>query len=83
MPVQCPSLLLGYWYTGGARTRRSPFCGLGLRGKLGSPPRVGHVLAFEHPVDHIMGSPLSDADKVAILSENAAKLFGIKTNGAG
>jgi len=37
----------------------------------------------EHPVDHIMGSPLSDEDKVAILSENAAKLFGIKTTGAG
>jgi predicted TIM-barrel fold metal-dependent hydrolase len=37
----------------------------------------------QHPVDHIMGSPLSDKDKVAILSENAAKLFGIKINGAG
>ncbi|HMK81766.1 MAG TPA: amidohydrolase family protein [Xanthobacteraceae bacterium] len=37
----------------------------------------------QHPVDHILGSPLSDDDKVAILSENAAKLFGIKINGAG
>jgi aminocarboxymuconate-semialdehyde decarboxylase len=36
----------------------------------------------QHPVDHIMGSPLSDDDKAAILSENAAKLFGIKL-GAG
>jgi len=32
----------------------------------------------QHPVDHIMGSPLSDEDKAAILSENAAKLFNIK-----
>jgi len=32
----------------------------------------------QHPVDHIMGSSLSDEDKAAILSENAAKLFGIK-----
>src|SRR5262249_5852195 len=36
----------------------------------------------QHPVDHIIGSPLSDEDKAAILSENAAKLFGIKL-GAG
>jgi len=32
----------------------------------------------QHPVDHIMGSPLSDEEKAAILSENAAKLFNIK-----
>lgn len=36
----------------------------------------------QHPVDHIMGSPLSDEEKAAILSENAARLFGIKI-GAG
>jgi aminocarboxymuconate-semialdehyde decarboxylase len=37
----------------------------------------------QHPVDHILASPFSDEDKVAILSDNAAKLFGIKINGAG
>jgi aminocarboxymuconate-semialdehyde decarboxylase len=37
----------------------------------------------EHPVDHVMGSPLSDEDKAAILSKNAARLFGIKLAGAG
>ena len=34
----------------------------------------------EHPVDHIMATKsLTDAQKVAILGGNAAKLFGIKT----
>jgi len=38
----------------------------------------------EHPVDHVMGAPISDKDKAAILGLNAAKLFGIKTtNGVG
>jgi aminocarboxymuconate-semialdehyde decarboxylase len=37
----------------------------------------------QHPVDHILGAPLSDEDKIAILSENAAKLFGIKATDAG
>jgi len=33
----------------------------------------------QHPVDHIMSSPISDDDKLAILGENAAKLFGLKS----
>jgi aminocarboxymuconate-semialdehyde decarboxylase len=37
----------------------------------------------EHPVDHIMGTPISDDEKAAILGLNAAKLFGIKVDGAG
>jgi aminocarboxymuconate-semialdehyde decarboxylase len=36
----------------------------------------------EHPVDHVMGTPISDDEKVAILGGNAAKLFGIR-DGAG
>ena len=42
-----------------------------------------HPIPWElHPVDHVMGSPISDKDKIAILGGNAAKLFGFKTNGA-
>jgi aminocarboxymuconate-semialdehyde decarboxylase len=37
----------------------------------------------EHPVDHVMGTPISDDEKAAILGLNAAKLFGIKVDGAG
>jgi aminocarboxymuconate-semialdehyde decarboxylase len=37
----------------------------------------------EHPVDHVLGTPISDKDKMAILGLNAAKLFGIKTDGMG
>jgi aminocarboxymuconate-semialdehyde decarboxylase len=43
-----------------------------------------HPIPWElAPVDHVMGTPISDDDKAAILGLNAAKLFGIKTNGAG
>ena len=35
----------------------------------------------QHPVDHIMSSPISDDEKAAILGLNAAKLFGIKLDG--
>ena len=39
-----------------------------------------HPIPWEqHPVDHVMGTPLSDEDKMAILGENAAKLFGLKS----
>ena len=42
-----------------------------------------HPIPWElHPVDHVMGAPISDEDKMAILGGNAAKLFGIKANGA-
>ncbi len=38
-----------------------------------------HPIPWEqHPVDHVMGAPLSDEDKMAILGENAARLFGLK-----
>jgi aminocarboxymuconate-semialdehyde decarboxylase len=43
-----------------------------------------HPIPWEtHPVDHVMGTPISDKDKAAILGLNAAKLFGMKTNGMG
>ena len=43
-----------------------------------------HPIPWEvHPVDHVMGTPISDKDKMAILGGNAAKLFGIKANGVG
>lgn len=43
-----------------------------------------HPIPWEqHPVDHVMGTPLSDKDKMAILGGNAAKLFALKTNGMG
>ena len=32
-----------------------------------------------HPIDHVMGAPISDKEKAEILGLNAAKLFGIKT----
>ena len=36
-----------------------------------------HPIPWEqHPVDHVMGAPISDKDKLAILGVNAAKLFG-------
>src|SRR5436305_7483135 len=39
-----------------------------------------HPIPWEqHPVDHVMGAPLSDEDKAAILGENAAKLFGLRS----
>ena len=43
-----------------------------------------HPIPWElHPVDHVMGTPISDKDKMAILGGNAAKLFGFKANGVG
>jgi aminocarboxymuconate-semialdehyde decarboxylase len=38
-----------------------------------------HPIPWEqHPVDHVMGAPLSEEEKMAILGENAARLFGLK-----
>ena len=38
-----------------------------------------HPIPWElHPVDHVMGAPLSDDEKIAILGTNAAKLLGLK-----
>jgi aminocarboxymuconate-semialdehyde decarboxylase len=43
-----------------------------------------HPIPWEqHPVDHVMGAPLSDKDRIAILGGSAARLFGLKTNGMG
>jgi len=33
----------------------------------------------QHPVDHVMSAQISDEERVAILGENAAKLFGLKS----
>ena len=39
-----------------------------------------HPIPWEqHPVDHVMGAPLSDEDRIAILGGNAAKLFNLKS----
>jgi aminocarboxymuconate-semialdehyde decarboxylase len=66
------------------------FSGEGLRHLVAQVGASRLMLGTEHPipwetapVDHVMGTPISDDDKAAILGENAAKLFGIKTNGAG
>ena len=38
-----------------------------------------HPIPWEqHPVDHVMGAPLSDDEKIAILGTNAAKLLELK-----
>jgi len=65
------------------------FSGEGLRhlvSQVGASQLVlgtDHPIPWEtHPVEHVMGAPISDKDKAAILGLNAAKLFGVKTNGA-
>jgi predicted TIM-barrel fold metal-dependent hydrolase len=38
-----------------------------------------HPIPWEqHPIDHILATPLSDADRIAILSGNAEKLLNLK-----
>ena len=66
------------------------FSGEGLRHLVSQVGVTQLMLGTDHPipwetapVDHVMGAPISDHEKAAILGENAAKLFGIKTNGAG
>ena len=62
------------------------FSGEGLRHLVAQVGPSQIMLGTDHPipweqrpVDHVMGSPLSDEDKMAILGENAAKLFGLKS----
>jgi predicted TIM-barrel fold metal-dependent hydrolase len=66
------------------------FSGEGLRHLVAQVGASQLMLGTDHPipwevrpVDHVMGTPISDKDKVAILGGNAAKLFGIKANGVG
>jgi aminocarboxymuconate-semialdehyde decarboxylase len=40
-----------------------------------------HPIPWEqHPVEHVMGAPISDDDKAAILGLNAAKLFNVRSS---
>ncbi len=66
------------------------FSGEGLRHLVAQVGASQLMLGTDHPipwelrpVDHVMGTPISDKDKVAILGGNAAKLFGFKANGVG
>ena len=66
------------------------FSGEGLRHLVAQVGASQLMLGTDHPiplevrpVDHVMGTPISDKDKMAILGGNAAKLFGIKVNGVG
>ena len=66
------------------------FSGEGLRHLVAQVGASQLMLGTDHPipwevrpVDHVMGTPISDKDKMAILGGNAAKLFGIKANGVG
>jgi aminocarboxymuconate-semialdehyde decarboxylase len=65
------------------------FSGEGLRHLVSQVGASQLMLGTDHPipwevapVDHVLGAPISDKDKLAILGGNAAKLFGVKTNGA-
>jgi len=62
------------------------FSGEGLRHLVAQVGASRIVLGTDHPIpwetapiDHVMGTPISDEDKMAILGENAAKLFGLKS----
>jgi len=66
------------------------FSGEGLRHLVAQVGASQLMLGTDHPipwevrpVDHVMATPISDKDKMAILGGNAAKLFGFKTNGMG
>jgi aminocarboxymuconate-semialdehyde decarboxylase len=66
------------------------FSGEGLRHLVAQVGASQLMLGTDHPipwevrpVDHVMGTPISDKDKMAILGGNAARLFGFKTNGVG
>lgn len=60
------------------------FSGEGLRHLVAQVGASQLMLGTDHPipwelapVDHVMGTPIPDAEKAAILGENAARLFGI------
>ena len=61
------------------------FSGEGLRHLVSQVGASQLMLGTDHPipwelapVDHVMGTPISDDEKAAILGESAAKLFGFK-----
>ena len=61
------------------------FSGEGLRHLVSQVGASQLMLGTDHPipwelapVDHVMGTPISDEEKAAILGESAAKLFGFK-----
>ena len=62
------------------------FSGEGLRHLVAQVGASQLMLGTDHPipwetapVDHVMGAPLSEEEKMAILGENAARLFGLKS----
>jgi len=61
------------------------FSGEGLRHLVSQVGASQKMLGTDHPipwelapVDHVMGTPISDDERAAILGESAAKLFGFK-----
>jgi aminocarboxymuconate-semialdehyde decarboxylase len=62
------------------------FSGEGLRHLVAQVGASQLMLGTDHPipwetapVDHVMGAPISEEEKMAILGDNAAKLFGLKS----
>jgi aminocarboxymuconate-semialdehyde decarboxylase len=62
------------------------FSGEGLRHLVAQVGASQLMLGTDHPipwetapVDHVMGAPISEEEKIAILGQNAAKLFGLKS----
>ena len=61
------------------------FSGEGLRHLVAQVGASQLMLGTDHPipwetapVDHVMGAPISEEEKMAILGENAGRLFGLK-----
>src|ERR1043165_6305710 len=62
------------------------FSGEGLRHLVAQVGASQLMLGTDHPipwetapVDHVMGAPISEEEKMAILGENAARLFALKS----
>jgi len=62
------------------------FSGEGLRHLVAQVGASQLMLGTDHPipwetapVDHVMGAPISEEEKMAILGQNAAKLFALKS----